>query len=125
MGNRHSTARVPACGRYGGGFLIHNRSQRKNIPCKFQADASHINVGSGTDICITDLAQLIAKVTGFNGHIAFDSSKPDGTSRKLMNVERLSRMGWRSHISLEEGIRNSTGGSSPIGNSEDTILTRQ
>lgn len=67
---------------------------------------SHINVGSGTDICITDLAQLIAKVTGFNGHIAFDSSKPDGTSRKLMNVERLSRMGWRSHISLEEGIRN-------------------
>lgn len=67
---------------------------------------SHINVGTGADISISDLAGIIARVTGFQGRISFDSSKPDGTARKLMDVSRLANMGWRAHIQLEEGIRS-------------------
>lgn len=65
---------------------------------------SHINVGSGNDISIADLAGLIAGVTGYLGRIAFDASKPDGTARKLMDVSRLGAMGWRAGIALEDGI---------------------
>ncbi len=65
---------------------------------------SHINVGSGTDISILEVAHLIAKVTGFTGQILTDPSKPDGTPRKLMDVSRLSSMGWRARIGLEEGL---------------------
>lgn len=66
---------------------------------------SHINVGWGEDIAIGDLAKLIADIVGYNGRIRFDTSKPDGTPRKLMDVSRLSRMGWRASIPLEDGIR--------------------
>lgn len=65
---------------------------------------SHINVGSGTDISILDLAKLIAKVTGFRGGIITDPSKPDGTMNKLMDVSRLNSLGWHYKISLEAGI---------------------
>ena len=65
---------------------------------------SHINVGTGTDISILELAQLIAKVTGFKGQIGTDASKPDGTMRKLMDVERLTQMGWSSRIQIEQGL---------------------
>ncbi len=67
---------------------------------------SHINVGSGTDISILELAQLVARVTGFEGAISTDPSKPDGTLRKLMDVSRLTQMGWKAQISLEQGIRD-------------------
>lgn len=66
---------------------------------------SHINVGSGTDISILELAQLVAQVTGFEGRIATDPSKPDGTQRKLMDVSRLRDMGWQSSIPLEAGVQ--------------------
>lgn len=66
---------------------------------------SHVNVGSGTDISILDLADLVAKVTGFEGRIATDPSKPDGTPRKLMDVSRLAEMGWSARIPLEAGVR--------------------
>jgi GDP-L-fucose synthase len=65
---------------------------------------SHINVGTGTDISILDLAHTVAKVTGFRGKIKTDPSKPDGTLRKLMDVSRLTDMGWRATIGLEQGI---------------------
>ena len=65
---------------------------------------SHINVGTGTDISILELAQLIAKITGYSGKISTDPSKPDGTMRKLMDVGRLDRMGWRARIKLEQGL---------------------
>jgi nucleoside-diphosphate-sugar epimerase len=65
---------------------------------------SHINVGTGTDISILELAQAVAKVTGFQGRITTDPSKPDGTLRKLMDVGRLAKMGWRAQINLEDGI---------------------
>lgn len=66
---------------------------------------SHINVGYGEDISIAELTQLIAKVTGFAGRISFDATKPDGTARKLMDVNRLADMGWKARIPLEEGVR--------------------
>lgn len=65
---------------------------------------SHINVGTGEDVSIADLARLIADKTGFGGHISFDTTKPDGTLRKLMDVSRLARMGWRATIPLEQGV---------------------
>ena len=65
---------------------------------------SHINVGSGVDIAIADLAALIARVVGFKGRIIQDTTKPDGTMRKLMDVSRLARLGWTSSIPLEQGV---------------------
>jgi len=66
---------------------------------------SHINVGSGTDVTIRELAETIAEVTGFKGRLTFDASKPDGTPRKLMDVSRLARMGWSAKMPLDVGIR--------------------
>jgi GDP-L-fucose synthase len=66
---------------------------------------SHINVGLGEDVTISELAHLISEVTGFEGRITFDSSKPDGTMRKLMDVSRLAAMGWKARISLKKGVR--------------------
>ena len=65
---------------------------------------SHINVGTGVDCSIRELAETVANVTGFSGEILFDSTKPDGAARKLMNVERLSNMGWVASIKLKSGI---------------------
>ncbi|WP_323155215.1 GDP-L-fucose synthase [Pseudomonas alvandae] len=65
---------------------------------------SHINVGTGEDCTIRDLAQTIAKVTGFKGQLSFDASKPDGAPRKLMDVSRLRALGWQATIGLEEGL---------------------
>lgn len=67
--------------------------------------SSHINIGSGTDLSILEVAQLVASITGFNGRIVTDPTKPDGTMRKLMDVSRLARMGWRAKIGLEDGIK--------------------
>jgi GDP-L-fucose synthase len=66
---------------------------------------SHINVGTGCDVSIADLARSIAQVTGFEGRISFDTTKPDGAPRKLLDVSRLTNMGWTASVPLEEGIR--------------------
>jgi len=65
---------------------------------------SHINVGTGTDCSIRELAEAIARVTGFRGRLIFDASKPDGTPRKLLDVSRLTGLGWQATISLEDGL---------------------
>lgn len=65
---------------------------------------SHINVGTGQDCTIRDLAEVIAKVTGFKGNLVFDASKPDGTPRKLMDVSRICALGWQAEIGLEQGL---------------------
>ena len=65
---------------------------------------SHINVGTGVDISILELAQLVAKVTGFTGRISTDPTKPDGAMRKLMDVGRQSQMGWSARIKLDQGL---------------------
>ncbi|QXT64250.1 GDP-L-fucose synthase [Tessaracoccus palaemonis] len=67
---------------------------------------SHLNVGTGTDLTIADLAHTVAAVTGFDGRLTFDASKPDGTPRKLLDVARLASLGWRAGIGLPEGLRS-------------------
>ena len=67
---------------------------------------SHINVGSGVDCTIRELAETVARVTGYQGRLSFDASKPDGTPRKLMDVSRLAALGWQASIGLEDGLRD-------------------
>jgi GDP-L-fucose synthase len=76
-------------------FLMNNYSQKE-----------FINVGWGTDITIHELATLIARITGFEGKIVFDREKPDGTPRKLMDTSKLTSLGWKPSIPLEDGIRS-------------------
>jgi GDP-L-fucose synthase len=71
---------------------------------KTYSDESHVNVGSGDDVAILDLARLVAEIIGFDGEIVCDTSKPDGTPRKLMDSARLSAAGWSARITLREGI---------------------
>jgi GDP-L-fucose synthase len=85
----HATDMADACV-----YLMQNYSQK-----------GLVNIGSGLEISINDLAQLVKKIVGFEGEIIFDSTKPDGTPRKLMNVSKLSNLGWNFSISLEEGIK--------------------
>jgi len=77
-------------------------------PATYEANTrpmlSHINVGTGEDVSIRELAELLAEVTGFKGRLVFDATKPDGTPRKLMDVSRLASMGWRARTGLREGI---------------------
>jgi GDP-L-fucose synthase len=65
-----------------------------------------VNIGTGIEISIKDLAHLIKKVVGYKGDIIFDSSKPNGTPRKLTDITKLTNLGWKYKIELEEGIRN-------------------
>lgn len=67
---------------------------------------SHINVGTGVDCSIRELAETVARLTGFYGKLTFDTSKPDGAPRKLMDVNRLKSLDWQASIGLEDGLRN-------------------
>lgn len=66
---------------------------------------SHINVGTGVDCTIREMAETMAQVVGFSGAVVFDATKPDGTPRKLMDVSRLEKLGWRYHIKLRQGLQ--------------------
>jgi GDP-L-fucose synthase len=66
--------------------------------------AGHVNIGSGAEVTIAELARLIGAVVGFEGRFEYDSSRPDGTPRKLLDVDQINRLGWRATTSLEEGI---------------------
>lgn len=68
-------------------------------------DSQFVNVGSGVDISIRDLAELVQKIVGFKGKIEWDTSKPDGTPRKLLNIDKMKNLGWVSKTELESGIR--------------------
>jgi GDP-L-fucose synthase len=68
------------------------------------SDGAHVNVGFGTDLTILELAQLIVDVMGFSGRIVLDLSKPDGPPRKLLDTNKLAKLGWRPKIGLEEGL---------------------
>lgn len=74
-------------------FLMHNYSE-----------AGFVNIGTGTDVTIKALAEMVKKIVGFEGELVWDSSKPDGTPRKLMDVSRLHGLGWQHQIELEQGI---------------------
>lgn len=75
-------------------FLMENYSEKELI-----------NIGSGNDISIKDLAMLIKEITGFNGKLVFDTAKPDGTPRKLMDVSKINKLGWHYKTHLKEGIK--------------------
>lgn len=77
---------------------------REQYEAQTDEKMSHINVGSGKSVTIRELAETIAKTVGFSGVIRFDTSKPDGTPRKEMDVSRLEKMGWRASIDLTNGI---------------------
>ena len=79
-------------------FLMHNYS-----------DHSHVNVGVGHDLTIRELAEVVASVVGFEGDLIFDSSKPDGTPRKLVDTSLINSLGWRARIPLEEGLEAAYG----------------
>ena len=68
------------------------------------SEDSHINIGTGREIAIKDLAELIAKLVGYEGEVVWDTSKPDGTPRKLLDVSKLKGLGWESQTELEEGL---------------------
>jgi len=72
---------------------------------KHYSDAPHLNVGTGREISILDLAKLLGSIVGYQGEIVFDASKPDGMMRKVMQVDRLASLGWRASTSVEEGFR--------------------
>jgi GDP-L-fucose synthase len=74
------------------------------LMARYSSD-EHVNVGSGSDIPIADLARTIADVVGFGGELAFDASKPDGTPRKLMDGSRLKEMGWTPKVPLRDGLK--------------------
>lgn len=69
-------------------------------------ESQFVNVGVGTDVSIKELAEIVAEVTGFGGELKFDTSKPDGTPRKLMDVSKLHSLGWRHKIELMEGVKS-------------------
>ncbi len=69
-----------------------------------KAMLSHINVGTGTDITIREIAETMKEIVGFEGELIFDSSKPDGAPRKLIDVTRLSKMGWKYKVGLKDGL---------------------
>ena len=84
-------------------FIMNLEKQKYN---QFtQATNSHINIGFGSDIKIKDLANIIANIIGYRGEIKFDSSKPDGTPKKLLDSSKINNLGWKPKISLEEGLR--------------------
>ncbi|MCX7883176.1 MAG: GDP-L-fucose synthase [Brevinematales bacterium] len=69
------------------------------------SDGLHVNVGVGEDVSIRELVEIIRRISGFEGEVVYDTSKPDGTPRKLLDVSRLFSLGWRPKVSLEEGLR--------------------
>jgi GDP-L-fucose synthase len=72
---------------------------------KTWSDIEPINIGTGTYVTIAELARLIADIVGFKGRFVFDSSKPDGTPQKLLDISKLTTLGWQPRIALEAGIR--------------------
>jgi GDP-L-fucose synthase len=72
---------------------------------KTYSQSELVNIGTGQDITIAEFARLVARTVGYTGEISFDPSRPDGTPRKLLDVGRLARLGWRARTSLEEGMR--------------------
>jgi GDP-L-fucose synthase len=88
-------------------FLHVDDLARAIIVCleKYDSD-EHINIGTGSDLTIKDLAEKIAKISGFKGEIIWDSTKEDGTLRKLLDIQKITKLGWKPEVSLEQGIKS-------------------
>lgn len=82
-------------------YFLLNNVEAKDL---YENGLTHLNIGTGEDLSIKELALLIKKIIGYNGEIVHDTTKPDGTPRKLMDVSRINNLGWKAKTSLEEGI---------------------
>jgi len=82
-------------------YFLLNNIDAKDI---YEQGITHINIGTGKDLTIAELMQIVKKVVGYTGEIKFDTTKPDGTPRKLMDVSRINNLGWAAKTELEEGI---------------------
>ena len=89
------------------GAVDRNSSEGRGgaIPSLGEIRNCHINVGTGKELTIRELSELVVKTVGFEGVVEFDASKPDGTPRKLIDVEKLHSLGWHHHVEIEEGVR--------------------
>ena len=85
-------------------FLMENRNFSDCYTNKAEVVNTHINIGTGSDIAIADLARLIQQTVGFEGNFIFNENKPDGTMRKLTDVSKLNNLGWQHTVAIEEGI---------------------
>jgi GDP-L-fucose synthase len=85
-------------------FLMENVDFNDLKPQKGQLLNTHINIGTGKDLTISDLSNLIKGVAGFKGQLTWDDSKPDGTQRKLLDVSKINKLGWKEKISLDDGV---------------------
>ena len=83
-------------------YFLMNKIDAEDI---YEKGISHINIGTGEDLSISELAELIKKIVGYEGKIVYDTSKPDGTPRKLLDVTRLHELGWKHSTNLEDGIK--------------------
>jgi GDP-L-fucose synthase len=86
---------------------IYYLMQKVNAKDLYENGISHINIGTGKDLTISELAEIVSRVVGYKGKIKYDASKPDGTPRKLLDVTRLNSFGWKYKTELEEGIKKS------------------
>lgn len=84
---------------------IYYLMNKVNAPDLYGNGISHINIGSGEDLMISELAEIIKEVIGFKGRIVYDSTKPDGTPRKLMDISRLHNLGWHHTTNIREGVQ--------------------
>ena len=80
-------------------------NSEKMINEKLKEIGEFVNIGSGKDIQLKELANLIKQIVGFKGEIQWDTAKPDGTPKKLLDVERMNKLGWKAKVRLEDGIR--------------------
>ena len=83
-------------------YFLLNNIEAEDV---YKQEITHLNIGSGKDLKIVELANIISKVVGYEGEIIYDSTKPDGTPRKLMDVSRMTNLGWKYKTQLEEGIK--------------------
>ena len=83
---------------------VYHIMQNVNAPDLYEHGISHLNIGTGEDLTIHELASLISEIVGFKGKIKYDAYKPDGTPQKLLDVTRIHQMGWKHKIKLKDGI---------------------
>jgi GDP-L-fucose synthase len=83
-------------------YFLFNKIDAKDL---YDNNITHLNIGTGEDLTIAELAELVKKVVGYEGEIVFDTTKPDGTPRKLLDVTRIHELGWKHKTPLEEGIK--------------------
>ncbi len=86
------------------GCLALMQASREQIDGLTTDQCSHINIGSGVDVTIAELAELVAETVGFRGRVSYDSSKPDGAPRKLLDITRIRKLGWEPRVSLRDGL---------------------